>query len=124
MNNRTLAIIKPDIAQNEEIINDIANTIIGNNLNIIEMLPQKLTKEQAMEFYKEHKDKSFFDQLTTFMSSGISEAWILEGPNAIIQWRTLMKDIRQKYQGKELHENAVHGSDSPEAAEREINFFF
>jgi nucleoside-diphosphate kinase len=92
-----------------------------------------LTKEQAGHFYEMHKDKPFYGELTDFMSSGPIIAAILEKENAVEAFRKFIGatdparaeegTIRKLY-GKNLSENAVHGSDSDESAERESAFFF
>ena len=92
-----------------------------------------LSKEQAGHFYEMHKGKPFYEELTTFMSSGPIVAAILEKDNAVEAFREFIGatdpakaeegTIRKLY-GKSLGENAVHGSDSDESAEREAGFFF
>ena len=92
-----------------------------------------LTKAQAEAFYGEHKGRGFFGELVEFMTSGACVVQILEGENAIAKNRELMGatdskeaaagTIRAKY-GTDKGKNAVHGSDSPAAAAREIAFFF
>ena len=92
-----------------------------------------MTKKQAMGFYFIHRDKPFYDELTTFMSSGPCMVLALEKENAVENWRKIIgstnpeeaKDstIRKDF-ANSLSENAVHGSDSDENAEKEIAFFF
>ena len=92
-----------------------------------------LTKEQAGHFYEMHKERPFYGELTDFMSSGPIIAAILEKDNAVESFRKFIGatdpakaeegTIRKLY-GKSLSENAVHGSDSDESAEREAGFFF
>lgn len=121
---RTLAIIKPDMSEYSFGRHYIQELINKTNIDIKACSSVEMSKKKAAEFYAEHKNKEFFKRLTDLMSSGKCIAMILEGENVITKWRELMKQIRAKYSGKELHENCVHGSDSPEAAEREIKFFF
>ena len=92
-----------------------------------------LTREQARAFYQVHKDRHFYDSLTTFMSSGPIVAMILEGEDAVQVNRDLMgaTDYRQAAAGtiradfaRDVEANIVHGSDTPEAARLEIDFFF
>ena len=92
-----------------------------------------MTKKQAMGFYFIHRDKPFYEELTTFMSSGPCMVLALEKENAVENWRKVIgstnpeeaKDgtIRKDF-ANSLSENAVHGSDSDENAEKEIAFFF
>lgn len=101
--------------------------------HIIAMKKVTLTKEQAGQFYEMHAGKPFYEELTTFMSSGPIVAAILEKENAVESFRTFIGatdpakaaegTIRKLY-GKNMGENAVHGSDSDESAEREAGFFF
>ena len=93
----------------------------------------RLTKAQAEGFYAIHKEKPFFNDLTTFMSSGQTMVLALEKENAVSAWRTTIGatnpeeaedgTIRKKF-ATSLSENAVHGADSDENAEIEISFFF
>ena len=92
-----------------------------------------MSKSEANEFYSIHADKPFYDELTDFMSSGDSMVLALEKENAVNEWRktigatnpeeadlgTIRKDFATS-----LSENAVHGSDSDDNAQKEINFFF
>jgi len=128
---RTLAIIKPD-AIHRYLIGYIIQRIEMANLEIVDMKMIRMTKEQAAEFYKEHKDKPFFDGQTDFMSSGPCIMMVLEGENAIAKYRELIgaTDKEKANQGtirKELatdiRHNIVHGSDSKESANFEISFF-
>lgn len=129
---RTLAIIKPD-AVKKRIIGKIIQRIEDEGFRIIEMKLLRLSKEQAEEFYIVHKNKPFYKSLTEFMSSGEIIVLVLEKENAISHWRDVMGatdpalakpgTIRHTY-GFSIERNAVHGSDSPETAEWEINFFF
>ena len=92
-----------------------------------------MSKEEAKSFYIIHKDKNFYESLTDFMSSGQIVVMILEGENAIAHWRQVMGStdpalaapgtLRHMY-GFSIERNAVHGSDSPETAAWEINYFY
>lgn len=92
-----------------------------------------LTREQAGHFYEMHKERAFYGELTAFMSSGPIVAAVLEKENAVDEFRKFIGatdpaqaeegTIRKLY-GKNLSENAVHGSDSDESADRESSFFF
>lgn len=134
---QTLAIIKPDAVANNY-IGKISALIEDNGLKIIAAKMLHLTNEDAQILYAEHKDRPFYEPLLRFMTSGPVVVEILEGENAIkvlrkIMGATVPKEaaegtIRNLYadldfQG-DVHENAIHGSDSLESAQREINFFF
>jgi nucleoside-diphosphate kinase len=129
---QTLAIIKPDAIANKN-IGKIIQKIEENDFLIRQSFMLQLAKEEVAEFYHAHTDKPFFDDLTSFMSSGTIIIMILEKENAIQDWRTLMGDtdpakadkgtIRGDF-SKSIDENTVHGSDSLEAAIEEITFFF
>jgi nucleoside-diphosphate kinase len=129
---RTLSIIKPD-AINKNIIGEINRRFEQANLKIIAARMLHLSKSQAEQFYGVHKERPFFSGLVTFISSGPVLVQVLEGENAIAKNRELMgatnpKDaapgtIRADF-ADSIDENAVHGSDAPETAAWEIDFFF
>lgn len=129
---QTLAIIKPD-AVKKKIIGKIIQRIEDEGFRIREMKLMRLTKKAAEGFYAVHKNKPFFSSLTEFMSSGEIVVMVLERERAIAHWREVMGatdpaladpgTIRHSY-GFSIERNAVHGSDSPETAEWEINYFF
>ena len=125
----TLCIIKPDAVKNgfEDKINE---KIISSGLKIIKSKKILLTKEIASDFYKEHAQKPFFNELVEFIISGEVVVQILEGEDAIKSYRSLMgstnpEDAQEgtlrKLFAESLSKNAVHGSDSPESAAREID---
>ncbi len=129
---RTLCIIKPDaLAKNKagEIISRIEQS--GLRLAAARML--HLSTERAEGFYAEHRGKPFYEGLVQFMSSGPIMALALEGEAAIEKYRRLMGPtnspegapgtIRRDF-GTDNRRNAVHGSDSPASASREISYFF
>lgn len=128
----TLSMIKPDgVARG--LIGDVLGRFEKAGLKIRAMKMLHLSKAQAQAFYAVHKERPFYDSLTSFMSSGPIVALILEGENAIQVNRDLMgaTDYRQAAHGtiradfaKEIEANIVHGSDSPENAKIEIDFFF
>ena len=132
MTNKTLAIIKPD-AVKYKYTGLIYDRILKADFNILSSKLIKMTKKQAENFYLIHKGKPFYDELTDFMSSGQCMVLALEKDNAVAAWRetigatnpeeadagTIRKDFATS-----LGENAVHGSDSDENAEKEIAFFF
>ncbi len=129
---RTLSIIKPN-AIKKNIIGNIFSRFEANGLRIIALKMIHLTRTQAEDFYQEHSAKPFFDNLCSFMSSGPICVQVLEGKNAIRLNREIMGatnpenadrgTIRADF-GDSLDENAVHGSDSPSSARREVEFFF
>jgi len=129
---RTLSIIKPDaVARN--LIGSIDARLEQAGLRIVAMRRMQLTKEQAQKFYAVHSDKAFYESLCDYMSSGPVVVQVLSGENAILKNREVMGatnpanaeigTIRRDF-GESIEHNAVHGSDSPENAEIEINFFF
>lgn len=129
---RTLSIIKPDaVAKN--VIGEIESRFEKAGLRIVAMKMLQLDEEKAGGFYAEHKERPFFGDLVSFMTSGPVIVQVLEGEDAVAQNRELMgatnpKDaapgtIRADF-AETIDENAVHGSDSTESAEREIAYFF
>ena len=129
---RTLSIIKPD-AVSKNVVGDIVSRFENAGLKIIAMRMEHLSQERAKGFYAEHDCKPFFKDLVSFMTSGPSVLQVLEGENAIARNRELMGStnpqeaepgtIRADF-AKSIDANAVHGSDSPTSAIREIEFFF
>ena len=129
---RTFAIIKPD-AVAAKYTGRILQRIEDAGFTIRAMRLTHLTQKEAEGFYAVHKERPFFASLTKFMSSGPCVVMALEAPDAIKKWRTLMgatdpakadaNTIRKLY-GTNVGENAVHGSDKPETAIREIGYFF
>ena len=132
MNEKTLAIIKPD-AVKKRVIGRIIQRIEDEGFNILGLKMVQLSLEEAKKFYAVHKDKPFYDSLTEFMSSGPIVVLLLEREQAIKQWREVMGatnpaearpgTLRREF-GFSIERNAVHGSDSPQTAETEIKFFF
>ena len=129
---QTLSIIKPDAVE-RKLSEKIKSIFLKNNLKILETKKLHISKDEAAEFYKVHQSKPFYDQLCSYLSSGPIEVMILEGDNAVLKNRELMGatdpkkanegTIRKKY-GISIDKNSVHGSDSPENAQIELNFFF
>ena len=130
---RTLSIIKPDITKKNQ-IGEIINVFEKRGLRVVGMKMTRLTPQLTKEFYRDHKERDFFPSMVEFMCSLPVVVICLEGENAINLNREIMGatdpqeakvgTIRRTY-GKSINNaNAVHGSDSPEAAEREINLFF
>lgn len=129
---RTLSIIKPDaVAKN--VIGEIYSRFEKAGLQIVAARMMHLTKEQAGEFYAVHKERPFYDDLVSFMTSGPVIVQALEGENAIAKHRDVMGatnpaeaaagTIRADF-ASSIDENACHGSDAPETAAEEIKFFF
>lgn len=129
---RTFSIIKPDaVARN--LIGEIVSRFEKSGLRIVAARMLRMTEEQARGFYAEHKERPFYDDLVAYMTSGPVVVQVLEGDNAIAANRKLMgatnpKDaesgtIRADF-AESVEANAVHGSDSPASAAREIEFFF
>lgn len=129
---RTLSILKPDALKNKH-IGDIISRFEKEGLRVVAIKMTKLSPEQAGQFYKVHRDRPFFNNLVQYMSSGPVVILVLEGNQAISKNRALMgaTDPKKAEKGtiradfaQSMTENAVHGSDSPEAAQEEILFFF
>ena len=132
MNNRTFAIIKPDAVKNGD-TGKIYNRIIENEFEIISAKLLQMSSNQAEGFYSVHKERPFFNELTTFMTSGPCMVLALKKENAVKAWRKTIgatnpseaeDDTIRKEFATSVQENAVHGSDSDENAEKEIAFFF
>ena len=129
---RTLSIIKPDAVAKGH-VEEICERLNSNGLTIIKKQSLHLDREKAEGFYIEHKGKPFFEDLVTFMTSGPVQVQVLEGEEAISKYRDIMGNtnpqeaapgtIRADF-ADSIDANAVHGSDSPESAKREIEYFF
>ena len=132
MGNQTLAIIKPDAVQNQytELIYE---SIVKAGFIILASKMIHMTKAETESFYAIHQGKPFYEELTSFMSSGQCMVLALEKENAVDTWRDIIGatnpaeatvgTIRKDF-ATSLGKNAVHGSDSDENAEKEIAFFF
>ena len=129
---RTLSIIKPDAVE-RNLDGQIKEMFLSNGFTIVQEKKIKIEKLEAEKFYKVHETKPFYNDLCTYLSSGPIVVMTLEKENAILANRELMgstnpKDakegtIRKKF-GISIDKNSVHGSDSPENAKIEIDFFF
>ncbi len=129
---RTLSIIKPDATQ-RHIIGKIVARFEEEGLYPVAMEMLRLTRAQAEGFYAIHRERPFFNDLVHFMSSGPVVVMVLEGEDAVRRNREIMGatdpakaapgTIRRLY-STTVQENTVHGSDSPETARSEIEFFF
>ncbi len=129
---RTLSIIKPDaVAKN--VIGEINARFEKAGLRVVAAKMLQLSEAQAGGFYAEHKERPFFKDLVSFMTSGPVLVQVLEGENAVAQNRDLMGATNPKEAApgtirhdfaESIQANAVHGSDSEESAEREVAYFF
>ena len=129
---QTLSMIKPDAVQ-RNLIGSIITLIEANNLIVKKMKMIKLSTDDAEKFYIIHKDRDFYSNLIEYMTSDQVVVLVLEGDNAIKIYRDLMgstnpseakeETIRKLY-AVDTTRNSVHGSDSPENATIEIDFFF
>ena len=132
MSQRTLSIIKPDaVAKNK--IGAIVARFEEEGLRVAAMRMVHLSLKEAEGFYAVHSERPFFGELTAFMSSGPAVVMVLEGENAIARNREIMGATNpadaapgtlRALSATDVGENAVHGSDAPETAAEEINYFF
>ena len=129
---RTLSIIKPDAVAKGH-VDEICKRLEDAGLSITEKKSIHMDDALAEGFYIEHKGKPFFEDLIKFMTSGPIQVQVLEGENAIFNYRKVMGSTNPKEAApgtlradfaESIDANAVHGSDSPESAKREINYFF
>ena len=128
----TLSIIKPDAVE-RNLEEKIKSIFIKNNFQITRQKKVKLEKKEAEIFYKVHETKPFYNELCNYLSSGPIVVMVLKKQNAILEYRKLMGatdplkaevgTIRKEF-GISIDKNSVHGSDSPENAKNEIDFFF
>ena len=129
---RTLSIIKPD-ATNRNLTGKINAKLEEAGLRIVAQKRIRMAREQAGQFYAVHRERPFYDELCTFMSSGPVVVQVLEGDDAVARNRQVMGatnpaqadegTIRKEF-ALSIGENSVHGSDSDENAKAEIAFFF
>jgi nucleoside-diphosphate kinase len=129
---RTLSIIKPD-ATRRNLTGKINSRFEESGLRIVAQKRLQLTLEQAQGFYAVHNERAFFDELCTFMTSGPVVVQCLEGEDAVTKNREVMGatnpanaeegTIRKDF-AESIEANSVHGSDAPETAAEEINYFF
>ncbi len=129
---KTLSIIKPD-GVGRGLIGEVIKRFEENNITIAAMKMIHMTRAQARGFYAVHKERPFFDSLTDFMISGPIVVMMLTGEDVIARYRKLMGatnfeeaeegTIRRDF-ATDIEKNIVHGSDAPETAEFEINYFF
>ena len=129
---RTFSIIKPD-ATRRNLTGAITKMLEEAGLRVVASRRIRMTREQAEGFYAVHKERPFFNDLVAFMTSGPVVVQVLEGDNAVARNREVMGatnpaqadegTIRKTY-AESIEANSVHGSDSPENARIEIDFFF
>lgn len=129
---RTLCLIKPD-AVSRNLSGAILAMIQESGLKVVGLKMLQLSLEEAEGFYAVHRERSFFADLTRYMTSGPIVAAVLEGEDAIARYRALMGatnpasaaegTIRKKY-AHSIEANSVHGSDAPETAAVEVAYFF
>jgi len=129
---KTFSIIKPD-ATKRNITGSINKIIEDNGLRIVAQKRIRLSLKEAEEFYSIHKEKPFFNELVTYMTSEPVVVQVLSGKNSIEKYRLIMgatnpenaeEGTIRKLFALNVQENSVHGSDSTENAIKEINFFF
>jgi nucleoside-diphosphate kinase len=132
MSERTLAIIKPDAVE-RRLVGRIIQRIEDAGFDIRAMRRVSLSRGDAEGFYAVHRQRPFFSSLTAFMSSGPAVVLVLEAPDAIKKWRTLMGatdpakadagTLRKEF-AESIERNATHGSDAADTAAYEIGYFF
>jgi nucleoside-diphosphate kinase len=132
MTERTLAIIKPDAVE-RHLTGSIIQRVEAEGFTIRAMRRAQLSAAQAEGFYAVHRARPFFASLTAFMSSGPVVVMVLEAPDAIRKWRTLMGatdpakadagTLRKEF-AQSIERNATHGSDASDTAAHEIGYFF
>lgn len=132
MSQLTLSIVKPD-GTKKNVIGEVISRFEKNDINVAALKMIHMTKRQAEGFYSVHKDRPFFSSLTDFMSSGPSVVMVLKGDECIAKVRKIMgatnpeeadEGTIRKDLASNIEQNIVHGSDSPESAKYEINYFF
>ncbi len=129
---RTLSIIKPD-ATERNITGCIVKKFEESGLRVVAQKRIRLSQEQAERFYEVHKERPFYGDLVSFMTSGPVVVQVLEGEDAIAKNREVMgatnpedaaEGTIRKLFAENIERNSVHGSDSPETAAQEVKFFF
>ena len=132
MSERTLVLIKPDGVQ-RGLVGEVLGRIERKGFRVIALEMRTLTREIATAHYAEHEGKPFFESLVSFITGGPLVAAVIEGPDAIVAWRTMMGSTNPVNAAPgtirgdlatETQNNVTHGSDSPESAAREIALFF
>ncbi len=132
MTERTLVLVKPDGVR-RGLVGEVVTRLERKGLTLVALELRTLSRETAEEHYGEHRERPFFGELVDFITGGPLVALVVEGPRAVEAVRTLMGvtdpvksapgSLRGDY-ALEIGQNLVHGSDSPESAQREIGIFF
>lgn len=129
---RTLSIVKPDGVK-KQVIGKVISHFEERGIKVIGLKMLDLSRQEARGFYRVHRERPFFDSLTTFMSSGPVVVMVLEGDDVINKVRGIMgatdpakaeKGTIRNLFASDIEKNIVHGSDSPESAATEIPYFF
>ena len=129
---KTFFMIKPDGVQ-RNLVGEIISRVEAKGFSITKLKMMTISKELAEQHYGEHKEKPFFNDLVSFITSGPVVAMQVEGENVVLQIRNLMGATNPSEStpgsirgdlATELDKNVVHGSDSDESAERELELFF
>ena len=129
---KTFFMIKPDGVQ-RNLVGEIISRVEAKGFSITKIKMMTISKDLAEKHYEEHKDKPFFSDLVSFITSGPVVAMQVEGENVVLQIRNLMGATNPSEStpgsirgdlATELDKNVVHGSDSGESAERELSLFF
>ena len=129
---KTFFMIKPDGVQ-RNLVGEIISRVEAKGFSITKIKMMTISKELAEQHYGEHKDKPFFNDLVSFITSGPVVAMQVEGENVVLQIRNLMGATNPSEStpgsirgdlATELDKNVVHGSDSDQSAERELSLFF
>ena len=132
MTQRTLVLVKPDGVE-RGLVGEVLSRIERKGFSIVALQLRTLERSIAEQHYGEHKDKPFFTDLVDFITGGPLVAAVIEGPEAITSWRTMMGATNPANAAPgtirgdlatETQMNVTHGSDSPESAAREIALFF
>ena len=132
MSERTLVLVKPDGVR-RGLVGEVVGRLERKGLTLVAMQLRTLDRDTAEQHYGEHRERPFFGELVEFITGGPLVALVVEGPRAVEAVRTLMgvtdpvKSAPGSLRGDfalEIGENLVHGSDSPESAQREIGIFF
>ena len=128
---KTFFMIKPDGVQ-RNLVGEIISRVEAKGFSITKIKMMTISKELAEQHYGEHKDKPFFNDLVSFITSGPVVAMQVEGENVVLQIRNLMGATNPSEStpgsirgdlATELDKNVVHGSDSDESAERNLSYF-
>jgi nucleoside-diphosphate kinase len=129
---RTYAMVKPDGVK-RGLVGEVVSRIEKKGFKVVGMKLMQIPRETAERHYGEHQGKPFFEGLVSFITSGPVVAMVIEGENAILEWRKMMGSTNPKDAAlgtirgdfaSTIDENVVHGSDAPATAEREIGIFF